>query len=110
MDVWLGLLLIVLPLAVIVASVVGFRLFGPGRSSNATVASSAPREIDQVRLDLAHSIASGMLSQQEAPDRQTLAELLFLKDSRKPAHAVKLLRERTGLSLTEARRVLARLP
>lgn len=37
-------------------------------------------------------------------------EVLALKDQRKPATAVKLLRERTGLDLGDAKRLVDRLP
>lgn len=51
-----------------------------------------------------------MLVGQAIPDEPTLAEVMALKDQRRPAHAIKLLRERTGLGLGDAKRLVDRLP
>ena len=65
--------------------------------------------MSRARLDVAQSVASGMLAGQVLGD-ETLAEVMTLKDQRKPTHAVKLLRRRTGLGLGDAKRLVDRLP
>ncbi|WP_405056369.1 hypothetical protein OG474_26965 [Kribbella sp. NBC_01505] len=102
----LGLLLSVGPLALIALSAIAFRLLGPGRSPNRPT----PTTIDPVRLDLARAIAATMLAPHQLPDDNTLAQALQLRDNRNPTHAAKLLRSRTGASLTDTRRLLNRLP
>ncbi|WP_426247688.1 hypothetical protein [Nocardioides sp. LHG3406-4] len=109
MDTQLGLLLILGPLALIVISGVGFRFLGPGRSSPAPI-DAAGHEIGEVRLEVARSIAAGMVAPGAVPDEETLTQVLVLKDHGRPVHGVKLLRERTGLGLTVARRLVSRLP
>ncbi|MCR1786688.1 hypothetical protein KVF89_29400 [Nocardioides carbamazepini] len=64
----------------------------------------------QARLDVARSVATGLLAGAAPPDDATLTEVMALKDRRKPSHAVKLLRERTSLGLGDARRLVDRLP
>ncbi|MGC4937045.1 hypothetical protein [Kribbella sp. DT2] len=115
MSTQLGLLLSVGPLALIVLSALAFRLLGPGRSSKqptaaAVAAVAAVATIDPVRLDLARSIAGTMLAPHLVPDDNTLTQVLLLRDSRKPTHAAKLLRSRTGAPLSDTRRLLERLP
>lgn len=105
----LGLSLMLGPPLIILALVVTFRVLGPGRPVPATT-SAAPVEVSQARLDVARSVAAGMLTDRAVPDEPTLAEVMVLKDARKPTHAVKLLRERTGLGLGDAKRLVDRLP
>ncbi len=96
-------------MALIALSALAFRLFGPGRSAKQLTSSPSPT-IDPVRLELARSIAGTTLAPHQLPDDATLAEVLLLRDQRKPTHAAKLLRAHTGASLTETRRLLDRLP
>ncbi len=105
----LGLSLMLGPPLIIVALIVTFRVLGPGRTSPAA-SSAAPVEVSPARLEVAGSVATGLLPGKAVPDDSTLAEVMALKDQRKPAHAVKLLRQRTGLGLGDARRLVARLP
>lgn len=109
MSAELGILLAFGPVALIALSAITFRLFGPGRSSK-QLSSSAPPVIDPVRLGLARSIAATTLAPHLVPDDNTLAQVLVLRDGRKPTHAAKLLRSHTGASLTTTRRLLKRLP
>jgi hypothetical protein len=51
-----------------------------------------------------------MLAPHLVPDDTTLAQVLLLRDSRKPTHAAKLLKSQTGASLSDTRRLLDRLP
>jgi len=95
------------PVLLIVVSAVAFRLLGPQRAS--ATAQPAPETMSQARLDVARSTAAGMLAPRAAPDDETLTSVMRLKDQRRPAHGVKLLRERTGLGLAEAKRVFDRL-
>src|SRR3954451_23160839 len=95
------------PLLLIVVSAVAFRLFGPRRVP--TTVHRPSEAMSPARLDVARSVAAGMLAPREAPDDDTLTSVMRLKDQRKPAHGVKLLRERTGLGLTEAKRLFDRL-
>lgn len=101
----LGLSLMLGPLILIVVSAVAFKVFGPRRS--AVVEPAAP--MSAARMEVARSVAAGMLTPRDAPDDETLASVMSLKDQRKPANAVKLLRERTGLGLSEAKRLFDRL-
>jgi hypothetical protein len=105
----LGLSLILGPPMIIVALVVTFRVLGPGHPAPA--ASDAELvEMSPARLGIAQSVATGMLTHERVPDKSTLAEVMALKDQRRPATAVKLLRERTGLGLGDAKRLVDRLP
>jgi hypothetical protein len=104
----LGLLLMLGPPLVILGLIVAFRIFGPGRPRGAT--QNAPTEINAARLNVAQSIAAGMVGSETLPDDATLAQVMSMKDQRKPATAVKLLRDRTGLGLGDAKRLVDRLP
>ncbi|WP_280489126.1 hypothetical protein [Nocardia carnea] len=108
MTTTLGLCLMLAPVLAIIVSAVAFRFAGPGRKSARTSSSASPR-MSQARLDVARSVAAGMLAPREAPDDETLSSVLALKDQRKPAHGVKLLRDRTGLGLSDAKRLFDRL-
>jgi hypothetical protein len=110
MSTELGLLLSIGPVALIALSALAFRLVGPGRSTRQLPGAPAPATIDPVRLDLARSIAGTMLAPHLVPDDTTLTQVLLLRDSRKPTHAAKLLKSRTGASLSDTRRLLERLP
>ncbi|KAA1399210.1 hypothetical protein [Aeromicrobium ginsengisoli] len=104
----LGLSLMLGPPLIIVALIVTFRVLGPGRPTSTTPV-SVPADMSRARLDVAQSVASGMLAGQVVED-ETLAEVMALKDQRRPTHAVKLLRQRTGLELGDAKRLVDRLP
>ena len=104
----LGLSLMLGPPLIILALVVTFRVLGPVRPVPATA--NATAEMSSARLDVARSVAEGMVARESLPDRPTLAEVMALKDQRKPATAVKLLRKRTGLGLGDAKRLVDRLP
>jgi hypothetical protein len=106
----LGLSLMLGPPLIIVALIVTFRVLGPGRSRPSSTTAAAPEHLGEARVDVARSIAVGMLDGGAVPNDSTLAEVMALKDGRKPTHAVKLLRQRTGLGLGDAKRLVDRLP
>ncbi|VXB39184.1 hypothetical protein [Aeromicrobium sp. 9AM] len=105
----LGLSLMLGPPLVIVALAVAFRVLGPGRSRSAA-AVTVPADVSPARLEIATSVAAGVREGKAVPNDSTLVEVMALKDQRKPAHAVKVLRQRAGLGLGDAKRLVDRLP